>query len=577
MLSRVLKLGHLNILLHSSRYLSSCLPKMQKAYLRQCPDGEHFDFTFNLQNEQVKRQFNFTRKLAENVDVFLTRVQANLDKAISKKKKKKTEVNQTIEPVSVSLFINEKEVSREDICEQVFKTEGSIQLKINGTVLNVIVNAPWVVNLSLPASILSDFPTYPSKFESIHTDLSLSEFLWSKSKDKREWTDVGTTYIHVPKNSDVNYYLKFSCIPKNDFSIGPKFEAISSCKVEAGPGECPFEERHAFTKEKLSGNQFRVVSYNILADLYCDSDHTREVLFPYCPPYALSIDYRKQLILKEIIGYNADLLCLQEVDRKIYKYDLQPTLSRLGYESTYYNKGTDVAEGLAFFYNSSRFVLLDSEKLIFAQEVNKNPLFKDIWEKIQENEKLVSRVLARSTTLQLNVIGSLENNEVLIVANTHLYFHPDADHIRLLHGCFAIRYLENVASEIEKRYEGKRVSLIFCGDFNSVPSCGIYQLYTTGSLPGNFQDYSSNKDEAIVNIDIKQPFHLGSACGTPSYTNFTVGFADCLDYIFYDKSKLTVSQVVPFPSEEQLKQHSAIPSIVSPSDHIALISDLKWL
>lgn len=47
---------------------------------------------------------------------------------------------------------------------------------------------------------------------------------------------------------------------------------------------------------------FRVVSYNILADLYADSDYTREVLFPYCPPYALSIDYRKQLFLKEIIG-----------------------------------------------------------------------------------------------------------------------------------------------------------------------------------------------------------------------------------------------------------------------------------
>lgn len=48
--------------------------------------------------------------------------------------------------------------------------------------------------------------------------------------------------------------------------------------------------------------RFRVITYNILADLYCDSDHTREVLFPYCPPYALAIDYRKQLFIKEIVG-----------------------------------------------------------------------------------------------------------------------------------------------------------------------------------------------------------------------------------------------------------------------------------
>jgi len=47
---------------------------------------------------------------------------------------------------------------------------------------------------------------------------------------------------------------------------------------------------------------FRVVTYNILADLYTDSEYTRTVLHPYCPPYALTIDYRKQLILKELIG-----------------------------------------------------------------------------------------------------------------------------------------------------------------------------------------------------------------------------------------------------------------------------------
>ena len=48
--------------------------------------------------------------------------------------------------------------------------------------------------------------------------------------------------------------------------------------------------------------RFRVLSYNILADLYADSEVSRTQLFPYCPPYALSIDYRKQLIVKELLG-----------------------------------------------------------------------------------------------------------------------------------------------------------------------------------------------------------------------------------------------------------------------------------
>ena len=38
----------------------------------------------------------------------------------------------------------------------------------------------------------------------------------------------------------------------------------------------------------------RFVTYNLLADLYADSDYSRTVLHPQCPPYALDMDYRKQ-------------------------------------------------------------------------------------------------------------------------------------------------------------------------------------------------------------------------------------------------------------------------------------------
>ena len=50
------------------------------------------------------------------------------------------------------------------------------------------------------------------------------------------------------------------------------------------------------------------MSYNILADLYADSDFSRDYLFPYCPTYALRYDYRKQLLAKEIPGKEQYLL-----------------------------------------------------------------------------------------------------------------------------------------------------------------------------------------------------------------------------------------------------------------------------
>lgn len=37
--------------------------------------------------------------------------------------------------------------------------------------------------------------------------------------------------------------------------FGPESEVESLNAVQAGPGFCPFQTRHAFTKEKLSGKE----------------------------------------------------------------------------------------------------------------------------------------------------------------------------------------------------------------------------------------------------------------------------------------------------------------------------------
>lgn len=77
-------------------------------------------------------------------------------------------------------------------------------------------------------------------------------------------------------------------------------------------------------------------------------------------------------------------------------------------------------------------------------------------------------------------------------------------------------------------------------------------------------------------MSIKHDMNLSSACGTPEYTNYTATFSGCLDYIFYQTDYLTVEQVIPLPSEEELSAYMGLPSIMSPSDHISLCVDLKW-
>lgn len=419
-------------------------------------------------------------------------------------------------------------------------------------------------------------------------DRHASEFIWYKGKlpnsqreDQIEWSEeIGRGFAVMIGPADVGYRLKVKAIPKSTCGtkIGPPVEGISKTNIGAGPGVCPFETRHLFTQERLSGKDFRVVSYNILADYYCDSDHTRETLFPYCPPYALQIDYRKQLCIKEIVGYNADIICLQEVDFKVFDLDLIPFLEEKQMVGIHNKKGT-TPEGLATFWRTDRFELIENYGLNIGETAKTHPACQELWQKLQYNEKLVERVSVRSTTLQIAILRSKENPQKFVaVANTHLYFHPDADHVRLLQIGFSMILVEDFIKKFkEKSPDHENIGLIFCGDFNSVPECGIYKLMTENFVPEDFIDWNSNAEEAVKNVSLAQSFNMQSACGCPPFTNFTAGFQECLDYIFYQTEKFKVTRVIEMPSEEELKVHTAIPSVVFPSDHIAIISELEFL
>lgn len=224
---------------------------MDTAYLRHCPDGERFDITFEVKEERLNRQFNFSRKLSETVDTFVGRVKANVDKALSKKKKK----DPSVQLATVALLLDNHEVAKDWTCEQLFSAGAPVQLAINERTFNIVINAPLVLTLNLASSFLATFPTYPAKFETLFTEQEISEFVWFKSKDGAQWEPVGEGFIYTPSNTDIDCYLKLSCTPKNHSLTGPICESVSSGKVSASPGECPFENRQAFTKEKLQGSE----------------------------------------------------------------------------------------------------------------------------------------------------------------------------------------------------------------------------------------------------------------------------------------------------------------------------------
>ncbi|KAG0718713.1 2',5'-phosphodiesterase 12 [Chionoecetes opilio] len=373
--------------------------------------------------------------------------------------------------------------------------------------------------------------------------------------------------------------------PRQGQRQGEDTEARATVLVSAGPGHCPFQRRHEATKHQAGQNCLRVISYNILADQYADSEFARSTLFPSCPTYAIDMDYRKQLLLKEISGYNGDLVCLQEVDEKMFLRDLKHTLRTEGLEGVYTAKGGTVTEGVALFYRLAKLRLLESQRFILSEELQNNVMFADMWTQIQGCQDLKEKVMNRFTALQVSVLESVQHpGQVLVVGITHLYFHPDADHIRLLQAGLSLQILRQVMALYQNKYPEKEVSLLFTGDFNSTPEFEVYRLMTSQMAGFDDVDWTDKENERVSGVSFSHDLELASACGCPPYTNYVKGFHGCLDYVFYQTDKFSVKQVlssaspqvVALPSHEEVTQHQYLPSITIPSDHLAIIADLEF-
>ncbi|XP_049787122.1 2',5'-phosphodiesterase 12-like isoform X1 [Schistocerca cancellata] len=480
------------------------------------------------------------------------------------------------ESISAKFYSNDCPVSADCLCMDLpFWVGDEMHLRIGSVRYNIVLNGPCVDEITLPRVIIVGFPISPFTFKTSYTNVGDCDFLWYRKK-QGDFELIGNGYSYTPTTEDVGCILKLICIPGNGDLKGPKVETVSKKCVKEGPKKFPFEDRHIFTQTGAAPGSFRIMTYNILADFCAGTPKLRKERFPYCPPHALNINYRKQLLQKEIIGYNVDIMCLQEVDKSVYQDHLLPLLSTR-YNGTFKVKGTKITEGLACFYDKSKFRLKEQHGITLAHELQINPRLRNLWTLMKPEVEKIPRFLKAATSLQIAVLISLEEEDnCVIIANTHLRSWPEPDYFRALQASVALAYLQSVVGDISKKMPEKKIATILCGDFNSTPDSCVYELMVNQSIGENHPCWSEEENKDLKGINLSHSFNFGSAYGTPDFTNYTHDFIGCLDYIFHQKDALQILQIVPLPHEEEVKEHEAIPSVVFPSDHLALIADLCW-
>lgn len=296
------------------------------AYLRSLAHiGEcHFTFWLTVTHTRygsLNREIKSVCQINDNIELLLDCTKHEISKLWQGDDVSDEQRDELLEEITISFSRNDQEFSGNTTCLSLMQFKNKIKLHILGNTYRVVVNAPLVSQLTIPKNMYTNTFAKPQRLKGIHIHKQLCKYKWSKSKDKIHWTDVFYEINYCISPEDVGYYLKLTVYPHSkDRTIGPVVEAVTENTVEILPdlpsSSIQTEYRNSYTQHKLGGKKYviisiecglwllfiffcfslRVVSYNILADRYTDDK------FAYCDPRYLSIDYRKQVILNEIIS-----------------------------------------------------------------------------------------------------------------------------------------------------------------------------------------------------------------------------------------------------------------------------------
>lgn len=403
--------------------------------------------------------------------------------------------------------------------------------------------------------------------------------------------------------------------------IGP-----GSSRVGSGSGSNTSTSMGAGLEGLDDSNSFTVMTYNILADFL-----TTTFQFPYTTPETRNWENRKKEILKEIMYYQPDVICLQEVQTvhnpdstditnntpnsksnntvhhtpnntgnndKNDKSNGKSDKNDKNNDSNDKNNNNNENDHLWFFvsnligyeyiykrktkYKGPQTIGPDIGNAIFYNKAKFSLVSRhDVeFERIlwKECKKDVStRVMLGHGHPQVAVFGYLNHipsGKNIFVATTHICSDYQIPYIQL-------RQVRACLNELQ-RYNKQKAPIVLAGDFNTQPESAVYHFLATGHVP---KCHHATLHGVLKGLPQNLEFHhevgLASAYAKvlgrePRCTNVTHEFEGTLDYLWYSKKSLRPMAVLDIPPHSCLKEEIGLPSKKFPSDHLPLLCKFKF-
>ncbi|KAF2121950.1 glucose-repressible alcohol dehydrogenase-like protein transcriptional effector [Lophiotrema nucula] len=498
-------------------------------------------------------------------------------------------------------------------------------LDFGGQNLKVITTAlfqyKFLTKLYLNSNKLQILPTAIGKLRNLtHLDLSLNDLRFLPPEigmltNLKELHLVDNHLDTLPYELGALYQLEMLAIEGN-----PLPDDIKNIVVESGttelikyfrenaPGPEPPRERDWIQLDEDPDSAQETVSalsYNILCDKYCT-----QAQYGYTPSTALSWEHRRELILGELRERNADIVALQEIDQESFNDYFRGALALNDYKGVFWPKGrartmaereAKQVDGCAIFYKNSKYILLDKQLIDFSNLAINRPDMKG-------EHDIFNRVMPRD---DIGVLAFMENRATgsrLIVGNVHVFWNPAYTDVKTVQVAILMEQITKFANKWAKHpactdkvlyrftngdgedgnetpdttqepapsqeySDGAQIPLLLCGDFNSLPHSGIYELIVQGNLSNAHTDLGNRKYGNFTRDGISHPFSLKSsysAIGELSFTNYVPHFCGVLDYIWYSTNTLHVVGLLGDVDKEYLTRVPGFPNYHFPSDHLAL-------
>ncbi|KAG8907569.1 hypothetical protein FRB99_003493 [Tulasnella sp. 403] len=231
----------------------------------------------------------------------------------------------------------------------------------------------------------------------------------------------------------------------------------------------------------------KIMTWNMLAQTL-----VRRELFPNSD--CLKASQRDAMLTGEILAYDPDIACLQEVDR-LDKH--LPILHAAGYDHTYAT-GPKKLHGCMIIYKAQIFEKV-AERIVHYDDVDVNQFLDTKQTASEEPSTSVddgqSRKRIASTRVTRNIalivaLARKDGSPGCIVATTHAFWHPKYTYERARQLGILLRCVR----QMQEQGDFKTWPAYVAGDFNTQPSEAAYSLLTNKPLsPAHLQTFDASR------------------------------------------------------------------------------------